>query len=69
MPTNDFARHVEYENLVFSFKMTNAGTVKDLAKVMGLQYTGTKKILCFLGDGVHDAEAVIFNIDMGARPL
>ena len=45
LPTNDFARHVEYENVVFSFKTTNAGTVKDLAKEMGLQYTGTKKIL------------------------
>jgi hypothetical protein len=45
LPTNDFARHVEYENVAFSFKTTNAGTVKDLAKEMGLQYTGAKKIL------------------------
>jgi len=45
LPTNDFARHVEYENVAFSFKTTNAGTVKDLAKEMGLQYTWAKKIL------------------------
>jgi hypothetical protein len=43
LPTNDFARHVEYENVAFSFKTTNAGTVKDLAKEMGLQYTGRRR--------------------------
>ena len=45
MEGNETLPLVQYENVVFPFKMTTSNTLKELAKEMGVQYTGAKKIL------------------------
>ena len=45
MEGNEAPQLVQYENAVFPFKTTTANTLKELAKEMGVQYTGTKKVL------------------------
>ncbi len=46
---NDPSTLVEYENVVFAFKMTSAKMLIGTAKEMGLQYMGGAKKLLWIG--------------------